>query len=56
MTKMTQMHVRLYPDELKNFTERLSEDHEYPPSRSAVIRSWVNAYLEGRLHVSKETE
>jgi hypothetical protein len=48
---MAQLHVRLEADELKRLTDKLTEDHGHRPSRSAVIRSWVIAYLEGRLRI-----
>lgn len=51
MTKMTQIHIRLDAEDLESFDSKLTQDHGHTPSRSAVVRSWVIAYLDGRLRI-----
>lgn len=54
MTKMTQMHVRLEVAEQEAFAKKLDEEYSFCVSRSAVLRSWVVAYTEGRLRITDD--
>ncbi len=48
---MTQVHLYIKQELIDKLTEKLNDEHEYPPSRSKLFRSWLEAYLAGKLRV-----
>ena len=40
----------------KAFDKKLAEEFEYAPSRSRMIRVWIDAYVGDRLKIMGESE
>jgi hypothetical protein len=47
------MQVYLPREIKKAFYDKLEEEYDVCPSRSKVIRAWVEAYIDGRLRIEE---